>query len=152
MIYLADILHSQAFELCSTGEKDFNLSYESLTSKEGRELLLKRISEDKNFYQSLGRFDPGVEEDQDHDSTGGGDEMVYYDEIDSSKTIDAVIGDVLKQTPAGSLAEIYTNDDGRLSDESDAEYRGTGANLDKYTGTEFSTCDATGGWMEWNGT
>jgi len=43
MIFLTDLIQSQAFQLYSTGEKGFNLSYESLTSKEGVE---------------LGKFDP----------------------------------------------------------------------------------------------
>ena len=150
MIFLTDIIQSQAFQLCSTGVQGFNLSYESLTSKEGRALLLKRISEDREFYQSLERFDPGEEEDQDTNATGGDNGIVWYDDIDSSKTIDAVIGEVLKRNPAYSLAEVYADGDGGLSSESDAEDRGTGGNLDKYTGAEFSTCNATGEWMGWN--
>ena len=71
-----------------TGEKDFNLSYESLTSKEARQLLLERISEDSEFYKTLKRSDIGEEEeDQENDGYGGDDGMVCYDEIDSSKTV-----------------------------------------------------------------
>ena len=143
------LIQSQAFQLCSTGEKDSNLSYGSLTSKEARKHLLKRISEDQKFYKSLDRFDPG-EEDQDDGDTDGDNQVVHYDEVDSSKTIDAAIKDVLRCTPTGSLTEIYADDNSGLSSESDSENRGTGANLDMYTGAEFSTCNATEGWMEWD--
>ena len=57
---------------------------------------------------------------------------------------------MIKQAPAGSLADIYADKEDRLSDGSDAENRGAGTNLDRYTGHEFSTCDATQGWIEWN--
>ena len=128
--------------------RDINLSYESLTSKEALKLLLQRVGEDPKFYQSLSRFNPG-EEDKDDDDTDEDNQVVQYDEIDSSKTIDAAIEDVLRLIPAGSLAEIYA-DDSELLSESDSEDRGTGANLDMYTGAESSTCNATGRWMEWN--
>jgi len=121
-----------------------------LTSKEARKLLFQRISEDQKFYKSLNRFDPGEEEDQDNDDANGDNQVVHYDEIDSSKTIDAAIEDVLKRTPTGCLAEIYADIDDGSPSESDSEDRGTGNNLDIYTGVEFSTCNATEGWMEWN--
>ena len=105
-------------------------------------------------------MDEGEEEDQDDDGDGGddddsgGDKMVYYDGIDSSKTVDEVIKDTIKRTPADSLAAIYVDDDSGLLSESDAEDRGAGTNLDMYLdmyiGPEFSTCNATGGWMEWD--
>lgn len=65
-------------------------------------------------------------------------------------TIDAATADVLSRTPAGCLAEIYADDNSGLSSESDSEDRGTGTNLDMYTGVKFSTYNATRGWMEWN--
>ena len=122
-----------------------------MTSKEARQLLLERISEDSEFYKTLKRSDTGEEEeDQENDGYGGDDGMVCYDEIDSSKTVNAAISDILRCTPADSLAEIYADDDVGVSSESDTEGRGTGDNLDMYIGAEFSTCDATEGWMEWN--
>ena len=121
-----------------------------MTSKEAQKLLLKRISEDQKFYQSLNRFNPGEEEGQDDDDTDGDNQVIHYDEVDSSKTIDAAIADVLRRTPAGCLTEIYADDVSELLSESDSEDRGTGTNLDKYTGDNFSTRNATRGWMEWN--
>ena len=59
------------------------------------------------------------------------------------------IRDIVKQVPADYLVDIYGDKEDRLSDKSDAdEGRGVGTNLDKYTGYEFSTCDAVERWME----
>lgn len=114
-------------------------------------MLLERIAKDPEFYKSLNRMDEGgEEEDQESDDENGGDGKVCYDEIDSSKTIDEAVTEIIKSNPADSLADIYADkDDGSLS-ESDAEDRGAGTNLDIYIGSEFSTCNATKGWMEWN--
>ena len=122
-----------------------------MTSKEARQLLFERVSSDQEFYRSLRRSDEGAEEDQDDNSDNSSDDgVVCYDEIDSSKTIDTAIADVIESTPADCLAEIYAYEGDRLLDESDTEDKGTGVNLDIYTGHEFSTCNATGEWMEWN--
>jgi hypothetical protein len=121
-----------------------------LTSKEAHHLLLERISTDQEFYKSLKGSDEGGEEDQDDNDNDGDNKTVHYDEIDSSKTINEAIADVIKRAPADCLADIYVDKDDGLSGESDAEDRGTGTNLDMYTGHEFSTRNATGGWMEWN--
>jgi hypothetical protein len=119
-----------------------------LASKEARKLLLERISKDTEFFNSLKVSDEGEQEDQDDDDDDNG--MVSYDEIDSSKTINAAITDIIKRTPADCLVDIYADEDDGLSSESDTEDKGTGANLDMYTGHEFSTQNATGRWMEWN--
>ena len=74
--------------------------------------------------------------------------LVCYDEIDSPKTINEVIKDVIDCTPADRLADIYTDGDSGLLSESDTEGRGAGTNLDMYIGHEFSTHNATDGWME----
>ena len=42
------------------------------------------------------------------------------------------------------LADIYADDDSGLLSESDYEDRGTGANVERYTGAEFSSRNATG--------
>jgi hypothetical protein len=150
--FLTHLIYLQAFQLCSTGEKGFNLSYESLTSKEARQLLLERIGTDKEFYRSLKGEDKGEEEeDNDDDNEDDSDNgVIHYDEIDSSKTIDAVIADVIKCTPADCLADIYADEDSGSSSESDAEDKGTGANLDMYTENKLSANNATGRWMEWD--
>ena len=122
-----------------------------MTSKEAHQLLLERVSADSEFYKSLKRLDEGEEEDQGGDDDGTGDkEMVCYDEIDSSKTINEVIKDVIDRTPADRLADIYADDDSGLLSESDTEDRRAGTNLDMYIGHEFSTHNATDGWMEWD--
>ena len=83
----------QAFKLCLTGEDGFNLSYESLTSKEANEALSERM-QSKDFTDTLPQFGlSGVEEDDD-EVTGYDDEgAVKYDEIDSSKALDEEIAD-----------------------------------------------------------
>jgi len=123
-----------------------------LTSKEARHLLSEWISTDQEFYQSLKRSDQGEDQDDtdSDDNDGNNNGMVDHDEIDSSKTIDTAITEIIERTPANSLADIYGGEDDGLLGESDVEDRGTGTNLDRYIGHEFSTCNATGGWMEWN--
>lgn len=119
-----------------------------MTSKEARALLLEQISTDQEFYKSLRRRDEGDEEvDQEKDQ--GDDDGVCYDEIDSSKKINEAIQDVMESTPADSLGDIYADEEDGL-DESDAEDRGTGTNLGRYVGNDFSTRDATTRWMSWN--
>ena len=126
-----------------------------MTSKEARQLLLERISTDKEFYRSLKGKDKGEEEenngqDDGDERDGGDDRTVYYDETDSSKTVGEAVADVIKCTPAESLGAIYADEDSGSSSESDTEDRGVGANLDMYTGEKFSSQDTPGGWMEWN--
>jgi hypothetical protein len=126
-----------------------------LTNKEARQLLFERIGTDKEFYKSLKGQDKGEEEENgDEDDSDNGDDcddgMVYYDGIDSSNTIGAAIKDVIKHTPANCLAEIYADEDSGVSSESSTEDRGTGDNLDMYTGNKLLTQSAEGGWMEWN--
>lgn len=132
-----------------------NLSYESLTSREARKLLFERVSTDKEFYKSLQRSDEGDEdEDEDQDQEDGDEsgngKIVCYDGVDSSKTIHEAIAEIIEQVPADHLADIYADKEDRQSSESDAEDRGVGTNLDNYIEHEFSTCDATQRWMEWD--
>jgi hypothetical protein len=138
----------QAFHLCSTGQDGFNLSYESLTSRKTQNMLFERVGTDQEFFQSLKRVDDG-EEEADQGDGGNDDGMVCYDEIDSSKTINEAIQDIVESAPAGCLADIYADKEDGLN-ESDVEDRGAGINLDMYTG-RFSTRDATRRWMEWDG-
>jgi hypothetical protein len=147
-VCLLNLIQLQAFQLCSTGQDDFNLSYESLTSKKARKLLMDRISESQEFYKSLKRGDKGGEE-MDHEDSSDSKGLIYYDEIDSSKTIKEAVQDVLKSTPAGGLSDIYADKEEVLS-ESDAEDKGAGINLDTYITDHFSMRDATNRWMEWD--
>lgn len=137
----------QAFQLCSTGQDDLNLSYESLTSKKTQKLLFERIGTNQKFFQSLKRIDDGeAEVDQaDADDEEG---IICYDEIDSSKTVDEAIQDIVESAPADSLADIYGGKEVDLND-SDAEDKGVGINLDMYI-SNFSTRDATRRWMAWD--
>ena len=66
------------------------------------------------------------------------------------KTINEAIQDIVTSAPANCLADIYADKEDEL-DDSDAEDRGAGINLDPYIMGAFSTTDATRRWMEWNG-
>ena len=152
IFYLIEI---QAFQLCSTGEDGFNLSYESLTNKEARKLLLEYISKDQAFYQSLIRIDQGGKEmDQgstDDDEKGeeekGGKEGIVCDEIDSSVTIKEAIQVVLNSSPAGSLADIYL-DKKEISDGSDDDNGSMGLNMDSGAIVHSSKKDVVNRLME----
>ena len=126
-----------------------------MTSKEAHQLLLEKISTDQGFYKSLKRLDKGDQDqnsrDIDQEASGNDDEgNVYYDEINSSQTIHEAIAGVVIQALANQLADIYADRKDQESDESDAEDRGAGVNLDKYAIHPFATCDATQRWMDWN--
>ena len=102
----------------------------------------------------MGDEDEGEDQkgrDIDQEASGNGDGGdVYYDEINSSQTIHEAIAGVVIQAPANQLADIYADRKDQESDESDAEDRGAGVNLDKYSIHPFATCDATQRWMDWN--
>ena len=90
--------------------------------------------------------------DVDQEASGNGNgKIIHYDEVESSQTIQEAIAEVVAQTPANHLADIYADRTNWQSDESDAEDRGGGINLDKYAVHPFATCDATQKWMEWDG-
>jgi len=48
----------QAFKLCSTGEDGFNLSYELLTSEKAMKALSERMTNNKDFTDTLSRVGP----------------------------------------------------------------------------------------------
>ena len=107
----------------------------------------------QGFYKSLRRLDEGdrnEDGDEEDNDDSDSEDFICYNEVDSSKTIYEAIADITKQTPANHLANIYADKEDRLSDGSDSEDKGVRINLDKYTGYEFSTCDVTGRWMEWD--
>jgi hypothetical protein len=54
--------------------------------------------------------------------------MVCYDDIDTSKSINEAVQDIIRSVPAGCLADAYTDEEDS-PDESDAEDGGTGTNL-----------------------
>jgi hypothetical protein len=142
---IINLMQLQAFQLCSTGKNNFNLSYESLTSKEARKLLFDCIATNQEFYRSLKRMDSGDEEIVEDGSSGGIGEILY-DDIDSSKTIKEAIQDVMKTVPAGSPTDAYADEA-----ESDVEDQGAGINLDTYVPEHFTKGDATNRWMKWDG-
>jgi len=111
-------------------------------------VLFEQVGTDQEFYKSLKRGDDGDAE-ADQGDIDNDDGVVCYDEIDSSKTVNEAIQDIIESAPADCLVDIYADKEGGLN-ESDAEDRGSGANLDIDTGN-FSMRDATRRWMEWDG-
>jgi len=71
---------------------------------------------------------------------------VVYDEIDSSRMIDEETMDLILQQPGHPLAH-------KPDAESDHDdHQVVGANMERYTGCEFSSCTATNSWMDWDAT
>jgi hypothetical protein len=107
------------------------------------------VGTDRTFFESLKRIDGG-EEESDQEDISDNDEVVGYDEIDSSKTINEAIQDTIRRSPANCLGDIYADEEDKLN-ESDSEGRGAGINLGKYIGDEFTARNATEMWMNWDG-
>jgi hypothetical protein len=79
---------SRAFKLCSTGEEEFNLSYNSLTSERAKHALAER-TKNKIFANTLFWAEPMGEEKDEGMADGNGEGfIVEYDETDSSETLD----------------------------------------------------------------
>jgi len=107
--------------------------------------LAERIAASPEFTKSLKRLDTPGEEDDDVDEDNQVDKVVY-DEIDSSRTIDEETTDLILQQPRNPLA--YKPD--AESDHDDHQV--VGADMERYTGREFSSCTATNSWMDWDAT
>ena len=126
---------SQAFKLCSTGEEGFDLSYSSLTSEGAKKALAERIKNSQDFSDTLFRAEPmGVE---DNEAIANGDQeesTVEYDEIDSSKTLDEEIADLMTIPGVGDPSEEVC----------------VGTDLEQFIGHEFSARAATTAWMKWD--
>jgi hypothetical protein len=125
----------QAFKLCSTGEDEFKLSYHSLRSESAQKALAERIKNSKEFSNTIYRVEPmGVEGDEviaDEDQEGS---TIGYDEIDSSKTLDEEIAD---------LMTVPGKDD-------EPEEVCVGTDLEQFVGHQFSAQTATAAWMKWD--
>jgi len=126
----------QAFKLCSTGEDGFNLSYESLTSEKAMKALSEWMKNSKDFTDTLSRVGPiGVEEEEEEVTGDGSEKAIEYDEIDSSKTVEEEIADLM----AGGAVNDLEEDEVCV-----------GTNLEQYIGYEFSSQTATNSWMKWD--
>ncbi|KAF8600772.1 hypothetical protein BDV93DRAFT_559075 [Ceratobasidium sp. AG-I] len=110
-------LIKKAFELCAVPETEFNLSYESLTSREARQALSGLRSTDPEFYQEImsGRSEvpSGKEEDEESDFEN--------DEIDADCTVPELIEQVLSTAKLdelpGSSRNVDEQSDGYESEE-----------------------------------
>lgn len=95
--------------MCVVPETDFNLSYESLTSREARQAIVALRSTDPEFYQEITNGSseaPSGEED-------GADLDAEQDEIDTGCTITELVEQVLRTPSLGALAgSILHGDEG----------------------------------------
>jgi len=98
------------------------------------EALAERMK-DQDFANTLGsQPEPlGTEDDE---VIGDGDGDVLHDGIDSSRTLDEEITDLMTS--------------GTSDGPSDEDEVCVGTNLEQYIGYEFSSQTATSGWMQWN--
>jgi hypothetical protein len=74
------------------------------------------------------------------------EDAVLYDDIDSSRTIDEEVENLILQEPSHLLT-------GQIDAETDPDdVHIIGTYVERYTGREFSSCAATSEWMEWDAT
>jgi len=81
-----------------------------------------------------------AEDDEEFDEDNPMDQ-VTYDEIDSSRMIDEEVGALILQKPR----HLLIGEPDVESDHGDVHIEG--ANMDRYTGHEFSSCGATNQWI-----
>jgi len=93
----------------------------------------------KEFVDTLSQSGPVGTEEDDEVTEDDEKEVVEYDEIDSSKTVQEEIADFMAK---GSV-------DGQLGEEEEEEVC-VGTNLEQYIGHEFSSQAATNAWMKWD--
>jgi hypothetical protein len=87
----------------------------------------------------------GIENEEEIDEDDPMDEgMILCDEIDSSRMIDEEVEALILQEPSHLLIDQADAE----SDHDDVHI--IGANMERYTGCEFSSRTATSCWMEWD--
>jgi len=92
---------------------------------------------DQDFVDTLSHPEPiGTEDDEVADNNGSNDNAIQHDEIDSSKTLNEEIADLMAL--------------GARDDPSEVDEVCIGTNLGKFVGHEFSSKAATTSWMQWN--
>jgi hypothetical protein len=122
-----------------------NLSYECLTGAPARLALAERIKASPDFLKSLQRPETGEAEDEESfDEEFMDENEVEYDEIDSSKTIDEEVEDLILQK-SDNLPTYHMNTDSAAE-----EAHILGAHMERYTGHEFTARTATNDWMAWD--
>ena len=151
----------QAFKLCSTGEEGFDLSYDSLTSDKAKAALEKRIKDSGDFAKTLSQMEPiGIEGDEEVEDGNQEGTVVNYDEIDSSKTLEEEIADLMTSGGVEEVADPMAIDaEEEIADPMttdvvdnplDEDEVCVGTNLEEFVGYEFSTRAATTVWMKWD--
>jgi hypothetical protein len=109
--------------------------------------LAERIAASQEFAKSLQRSDTRPMESEDKPDEEGPTEgnIVEYDEIDSSRTLEEEIGALILQEPNHLT-------DQREAGPDDDDLQIIGRYVEPYTGRDFSSCTATNEWMEWDAT
>ena len=93
----------------------------------------------KDFTDTLSQLGSlGTEEDEFADS--GNEGAIEYDDIDSSKTVEEEIADLMAKDTV----------DGSLDEDEDEDEVCVGTDLEQYIGYEFSSQAATNAWMKWD--
>ena len=118
-----------------------------MISERARAALKVRIATSPEFSKNLQR--PETTEAKVEEEKSGNDavsEVVSYDEIDSSRTIDEEVEALILQKPN----HLFRSPADVESDHDDVHI--IGMHVEKYTGLEFSSHVATGGWVEWDAT
>jgi hypothetical protein len=87
------------------------------------------------------------EEESSEDDSMDGD-VIPYDEIDSSKTINEEVEALILQKPSHILIDPVDTELGDDGDDDGVHIIGT--HVESYTGYDFSPHVATSGWMEWD--
>ena len=77
----------------------------------------------------------GVEEEEEEVTGDGSEKVIEYDEIDSSKTVEEEITDLM----AGGAVDDLEEDEVCVR-----------TNLEQYIGYEFSSQTTTNSWMKWD--
>ncbi len=115
-----------------------------MTSKRARDALAERIAASPEFAKGLQRPETmEVEDDDELDEDNPMDEVIY-DEIDSSKMIDEETEALILQEPG----HLDTDEPDAEPDHGDVHV--VGDKVDRYTGYEFSSHEATNWWVEWD--
>jgi len=107
-------------------------------------MLAERVAASPEFAKTLQRPETIVAEDDEELDEDDPMDEVTYDEIDSSKMIDEEVEALILQKPR----QLPMGEPDAESDHGDVHI--VGANVDRYTGHQFSSRGATGWWMDWD--
>ncbi|KAG9125184.1 hypothetical protein FRC07_008640 [Ceratobasidium sp. 392] len=122
-------LVKKAFELCSVPNTDFNLSYESLTSREARAAILELRSTDPTFYAEITSGAPVTVSEAQAQMEDLAAEAPASDEDDPAVlTVPNLRAALLNANSTSDILPIATSDDSDDEADSDDEYKADSGN------------------------